>query len=89
MDKNQPPPWGLPQQLMAKSLEVAFEDPALAVRLVNLAVRASLYLGEPIDPFAAHAALHRSRWPKKEPPGPKPAAPEEKPRRRGRRSKVP
>lgn len=68
MGKNQSPPFhGLPQQLMAKSLEIAFEDPALAVRLVNLAVRASLYLGETIDPFAAHAAFHRSRWPRRRP----------------------
>jgi hypothetical protein len=82
MDKNQsPPPWGLSQQLMAKSLELAFEDPALAVRLVSLAVRASLYLGEPIDPFAAHAALHRSRWPQERPPKPEGPAAEEEPRR--------
>jgi hypothetical protein len=71
---------GLPQQLMAKSLELAFEDPAMAVRFANLAVRASLYLGEAIDPYAAHEAFHRNRWRQDEPPRPKPV-PAAKPRR--------
>jgi hypothetical protein len=81
MEKKQAhPPWGLSQHLMAKSLELAFEDPATAVRLANLAVRASLYLGEPIDPYAAHEVFHRNRWRKDEIPRPKPA-PDAKPRR--------
>jgi hypothetical protein len=84
--KQSPPPWGLSQQLMAKSLEVAFENPALAVRLANLAVRASIYLGEAIDPFAAQEVFHRNRWRKDEFAEPKPV-PEKKPGRGGR-SKV-
>lgn len=84
MEKKQAhPPWGLSQHLMAKSLELAFEDPAMAVRLANLAVRASLYLGEAIDPYAAHEVFHRNRWRKDEPAQPKPA-PDAKPRRSGR-----
>lgn len=72
-DKQAPPPRGLSQGLMAKSLELAFEDPAMAVRLANLAVRASLYLREAIDPHAAHEAFHRARWRQDELPGPPPA----------------
>ena len=87
--KETPAPWGLSQQLMAKSLELAFEDPAMAVRLANLAVRASLYLREAIDPYAAQEAFHRARWRKDEPPRPRPEpAPEAKPRR-SRRGKAP
>jgi hypothetical protein len=69
---------------MAKSLEIAFENPALAVRLANLAVRAAIYLGEAIDPLAAHEAFHRNRWRKDERAEPKPVS-ETKSRRRGRR----
>jgi hypothetical protein len=83
--KETPAPWGLSQQLMAKSLELAFEDPAMAVRLANLAVRASLYLREAIDPYAAQEAFHRARW-RKEPLRPEPA-PEAKPPR-SRRGKA-
>jgi hypothetical protein len=72
-DKQGPPPRGLSQGLMAKSLELAFEDPAMAVRLANLAVRASLYLREAIDPHAAHEAYHRARWRQDELAGPQPA----------------
>lgn len=43
--------WGLCQLLLKKSIEAAFEDPALAVRLANLAVRASVQLGEAYDPY--------------------------------------
>ena len=42
--------WGLCQLLLKKSIEAAFEDPTLAVRLANLAVRASVHLGEAYDP---------------------------------------
>jgi hypothetical protein len=72
-DKQAPAAWGLSQELMAKSLELAFEDPALAVRLANLAVRASLYLREAIDPHAAHEAFHRARWRQDDLPRPQPA----------------
>jgi tetratricopeptide (TPR) repeat protein len=42
--------WGLCQLLLKKSIEAAFGDPALAIRLANLAVRASAHLGEVYDP---------------------------------------
>ena len=85
MDEEQgPASRGLSQGLMAKSLELAFEDPAMAVRLANLAIRASLYLGEAVDPHAAHEAYHRNRWQRDELPGPKPAS-AAKPRKSRRR----
>ena len=37
---------GIGEALLAKSLETAFTDPAMAVRLANLGVRLSLHLGE-------------------------------------------
>ncbi len=37
---------GLGEALLEKSLETAFSDPAMAVRLANLGVRLSLHLGE-------------------------------------------
>lgn len=37
---------GMGEALLEKSLETAFSDPAMAVRLANLGVRLSLYLGE-------------------------------------------
>ncbi len=42
--------WGLCQLLLKKSIEAAFEDPALAVSFANLAVRAAAHLGEAYDP---------------------------------------
>ncbi|HYG61996.1 MAG TPA: tetratricopeptide repeat protein, partial [Thermoanaerobaculia bacterium] len=39
------------QLLLKKSIDAAFEDPGLAVRLANLAVRASAHLGEAYDPY--------------------------------------
>lgn len=53
MQGKGPPPWGLSQRLLMKSLEVAREDPGMAVRFANLAVRASVLLQEVYDPFAA------------------------------------
>lgn len=43
--------WGLCQLLLKKSIDAAFEDPGLAIRLANLAVRASAHLGEAYDPY--------------------------------------
>ena len=83
-NKQAPPPRGLSQGLMAKSLELALEDPATAVRLVNLAIRASLYLREAIDPHAAQEVYHRNRWRQDELPIPKPV-PAAKPRKSRRR----
>jgi len=42
--------WGLCQLLLKKSIEAAFENPALAVSFANLAVRAAAHLGEAYDP---------------------------------------
>ena len=56
-----PPPWGLSQRLLMKSLEVAHDDPGLAVRFANLAVRASILLQEVYDPFSALELMVRTR----------------------------
>ncbi len=42
--------WGLCQLLLKKSIEAAFENPALAISFANLAVRAAAHLGEAYDP---------------------------------------
>lgn len=55
------PAWGLGRRLLSKSLEIAFEDPETAVRLANLGVRMSAYLGEGYDPFADRARPKRGR----------------------------
>jgi hypothetical protein len=47
-----PPAWGLGRRLMRKSLDLAFEDPEMAVRFARLSVRVSAILGEEFDPFA-------------------------------------
>lgn len=59
MQGKGPPPWGLSQRLLMKSLEVAHEDPGMAVRFANLAVRASVLLQEVYDPFAVLEPLVR------------------------------
>ena len=55
------PAWWLSQQLLTKSVELAFEDPPLAMRLANLAVEASLRFGGSYDPYAAAEAVRKSR----------------------------
>ncbi|HET9226052.1 MAG TPA: hypothetical protein VFR31_05260 [Thermoanaerobaculia bacterium] len=53
MATGKPPPgWRLGPDLMDKSLELALEDPAMAVRLANLGVRVSAFLAGGYDPFA-------------------------------------
>ena len=56
-----PTAWWLGRSLMRKSLDLAFEDPEMAVRLANLGVRASAILGEEHDPFAEPAKPKRGR----------------------------
>jgi hypothetical protein len=51
----------LSQRLLLKSLEVAHDDPGLAVRFANLAVRASILLQEVYDPFSALELMVRTR----------------------------
>lgn len=66
-----PPAWGLGRRLMGKSLELAFEDPEMAIRFANLSVRASAVLGENFDPFAKRPRPKRGRQKKKtQPNGP-------------------
>lgn len=60
MQGKGPPPWGLSQRLLMKSLEVAHDDPGLAVRLANLAVRSSILLQEVYDPFSALQRMVRT-----------------------------
>jgi tetratricopeptide (TPR) repeat protein len=43
--------WGFCQLLLKKSLEAAFEDPARAVNLADLAVKISQYLDDAYDPY--------------------------------------
>lgn len=52
---------GLGRSLMRKSLDLAFEDPEMAVRFANLGVRASAILGEQYDPFGEPAKPKRER----------------------------
>ena len=68
MQGKGPPHWGLSQRLLMKSLEVAHDDPGLAVRFANLAVRASVLLQEVYDPFSALELMVRTR-PARDPEG--------------------
>lgn len=55
---------GLGEALLEKSLETAFSDPAMAVRLANLGVRLSLHLGEgPWAPGGKNRAGKRKSGP--------------------------
>lgn len=60
--------WGFCQLLLKKSLEAAFEDPARAINLADLAVKISQYLDDAYDPHwvldlraKAHAYLGNAR----------------------------
>ncbi|HWM94400.1 MAG TPA: hypothetical protein VN493_26830 [Thermoanaerobaculia bacterium] len=62
MEKGKPRPVrGLGQGLMDKSLELAFEDPVMAVRFANLSMRVSAFLGDGYDPFAQPPRRKRGR----------------------------
>lgn len=53
METGKPPPdRRLGRDLLDKSLELAREDPAMAVRLANLGMRMSAFLAGGYDPFA-------------------------------------
>jgi hypothetical protein len=66
----------LSQRLLMKSLEVAHEDPGLAVRFANLAVRASILLQEVYDPFSALELMVRT-LPRQDPRQDQETAPED------------
>ena len=47
------PDWPLGEHLLDKGLELAFEDPGMAVRLARLGLQLSAFLEGGYDPFAA------------------------------------
>jgi hypothetical protein len=59
--------WWLSQRLLTKSMEMAFEDPEMAMKLASLAAEASLRFGGEYNPYAAAEVVRLSR--KRERPG--------------------
>ena len=55
------PRWPLGEHLLDKGLELAFEDPGMAVRLARLGLQLSALLEGGYDPFAAAANPKRGR----------------------------
>lgn len=46
------PGWPLGEHLLNKGMELAFEDPGLAIRLTRLGLRLSAFLEAGYDPFS-------------------------------------
>lgn len=57
------PVWRPGERLLSKGLELAFEDPARAVRFAQLGLRLSSFLRGGYDPFAAKKEVRRSKRP--------------------------
>ena len=55
------PDWPLGEQLLNKGLELAFEDPEMAIRLARLGLRLSAFLEGGYDPFSESAKPRRGR----------------------------
>ena len=63
-----PSGWDLGRQLLDKSLELAYRDPEMAVRLANLGVRAAALIAKGYDPFAPKVKRKPRRRRKKRTP---------------------
>lgn len=55
------PAWPLGEQLLDKGLELAFEDPEMAIRFARLGLRLSAFLEGGYDPFSDAAKPRRGR----------------------------
>jgi hypothetical protein len=55
------PGWPLGEHLLDKGLELAFEDPGMAVRLARLGLQLSAFLAGGYDPFAEPPKPKRGR----------------------------
>lgn len=55
------PDWPLGEHLLSKGLELAFEDPGMAVRLARLGLQLSAFLQRGYDPFAPVKPPKRGR----------------------------
>lgn len=55
------PGWPLGERLLDKGLELAFEDPGMAIRLARLGLQLSSFLEGGYDPFAEPPKPKRSR----------------------------
>ena len=55
------PDWPLGEHLLSKGLELAFEDPGMAIRLARLGLQLSALLGKGYDPFAGSSRPKRGR----------------------------
>ena len=53
--------WPLGEHLLWKSFELAFEEPALAVRFAQLGLELQLFLQDGYDPFAAQGKKRERR----------------------------
>lgn len=53
--------WPLGELLLSMSFELAFEDPAMAVRFASLGLRLSSFLESGYDPFSKRARPKQGR----------------------------